>query len=456
MIETHEIEIARHCIGFACAHGADSVRVNLNKSSIDGCNLLNGELDKVTHAADRSIYIYLFVDGKYGTFSTNMLEKDKLEDFIIKAIDMVRMLGEDPCRKLPEPSRTEKNARTGRELGLYNEALELSDSDSRLSRANAMSIWKEYCAVPNETYSIISEECEYSESYDDSMTLDSQGFEGRHTESSFSFFSEVTIQDSEGNRYSGYWWDTSCNKDVADPSECSRKALQKAISQIGPKPRRSGRARMVVDSSVASRLVAPIINALNGSALQQKMSFLDGSLGQKVFSEGMTLMDLPRTEGKNGSRLYDSEGVATKDAPIIKDGVVSQYFINTYNAAKMGIDPTVEDASRPLLMPYIKGTELTDTGISVSLKDILQYCRNGILVTGFNGGNTNPVTGDFSFGIEGFAFSKGKITHPVREMLITGNLTDLWNSFIAAGTDARPSSRWQIPTIAFENVSFSA
>ena len=141
MIEIHEIEIARHCISFACANGADSVRVNLNKSSIDSCNMLNGELDKVTHAADRSVYLYLYVDGKYGTFSTNMLEKDKLEDFILKAIDMVRMLGEDLCRKLPDPSRTEKNAKTGRELGLYDEALENSDSDSRLARAKAMSIW---------------------------------------------------------------------------------------------------------------------------------------------------------------------------------------------------------------------------------------------------------------------------------------------------------------------------
>ena len=458
MIETHEIEIARHCISFACANGADSARVNLNKSSIDGCNLLNGELDKVTHAADRSIYIYLFVDGRYGTFSTNMLEKDKLEDFILKAIDMVRMLGEDPCRRLPDPSRTEQNAKTGRELGLYNEILEQSDSDSRLARANAMSIWQKSDQIPacEKAFSIISEECEYSESYDDSMTIDSQGFEGRHTESSFSYFAEVTIQDKEGNRYSGYWWESSCDNSVADPSQISWKALQKAVAQIGPQPRRSGRARMVVDSSVASRLVAPVINALNGASLQQKMSFLDGSLGQKVFSEGMTLMDLPRTAGKNGSRMYDSEGVATKDAPIIKDGVVSQYFINTYNAAKMGIEPTVEDASRPLLMPYMRGIELADKENSVSLKDILQYCRNGILVTGFNGGNSNPVTGDFSFGIEGFAFSKGKITHPVREMLITGNLKDLWNSLIAAGTDARPSSRWQIPTIAFENVSFSA
>ncbi len=63
---------------------------------------------------------------------------------------------------------------------------------------------------------------------------------------------------------------------------------------------------------------------------------------------------------------------------------------------------------------------------------------------------------DFSFGIEGFAFSRGKVTHPVREMLITGNMTSLWNSLTAAGTDALPSSRWQIPSLAFDDVSFSA
>ena len=107
-------------------------------------------------------------------------------------------------------------------------------------------------------------------------------------------------------------------------------------------------------------------------------------------------------------------------------------------------------------MPFIKGRDLQDAEKEVSLEDILKLAQNGILVTGFNGGNCNPVTGDFSYGIEGFAFSKGRITHPVREMLITGNILELWNSLIAAGTDTRPSSRWQIPTLAFEGVAFSA
>ena len=167
-------------------------------------------------------------------------------------------------------------------------------------------------------------------------------------------------------------------------------------------------------------------------------------------------MDLARTPGKNGSRLFDTEGTATKDAPIIENGVVKQYFVNTYMAAKMGIEPTIEDISRPCLMPFTKDKSLASREKTLSLKDLLEINTNGILVTGFNGGNCNPVTGDFSFGIEGFAFSRGKITHPVREMLITGNIMELWNSLTAVASDARPSVRWQIGSLAFENVSFSA
>ena len=445
MITQNEINIARHCISYAMANGADAVRVSISDSTMDSCTMLNGVLDKVTHAADRSVYLYIFVDKRYGTFSTNRLEKSDLEKFITQSIAMVRMLGEDQYRSLPDPSRVAKDAVTGRELGLFDARYEESDSDSRLVRAKQMSICQN---VAGEGYELISEECEYSESYDDNFVIDSQGFEGRHTETCFSVFAEMTIQDESGSKYSGFWWESSFDKDGVSLPGCSEKALERAVRQIGPKKRRSGHYKMVVDTSVATKLISPILTALNAASIQQKMSFLDGTIGQRIFPENMTLMDLARTPRKNGSRLFDTEGVATKDAPIIENGVVKQYFVNTYMAAKMGIEPTVEDTSRPCLLP------LKDN--SLSLEDLLQLSGSGILVTGFNGGNCNPVTGDFSFGIEGFAFSKGKVTHPVREMLITGNILELWNNLIAVGSDARPSVRWQIGSLAFENVSFSA
>ena len=454
MITREERNIAHHCIEYAMGNGADAIRVSLNKNVMDSCSMLNGELDKVSHSADRSIYMYLFVDGRYGTFSTNRLDAKELEDFISKAIVMVKMLGEDKCRRLPSPERTAKDALGGMELGLYDSSYADSDSESRLDKAKRLSIINSL--EESDQYKVISEECEYAESLDDTLLMDSNGFEGRHTETSFNCFSELTIQDNDGNKYSGYWWEAAPHFKTLKIEDCSRTALSRAAGQIGPRRRRSGRYKMVVDGTVASRLVSPVINALNASAIQQKMSFLDESVGKKIFSEGMTIMDLARTPGRSGSRMYDSEGVATKDAPIIENGVVKQYFVSTYMSEKTGFKPTVEDISRPCLMPFVKGSELSDIEKGVSLEDILGICGNGIYVTGFNGGNCNPVTGDFSFGIEGFAFSKGKVTHPVREMLITGNIVELWNNLTAAGTDMRASSRWQIPTLAFENVSFSA
>lgn len=455
MITENEITAARHCISFAKANGADQVRVSLTKSVMDSCTMLNGKLDKVTHSADCSIYIYLFADNRYGTFSTNRFGHEELEEFILKAIDMVRMLGEDEFRKLPEKDRTAKDALTGKELGLYDPEYEGMDINRRLEMAHALSRYGHH-AGNTEGWRLISEECEYSDTAEENYTADSQGFEGRHLESAFTCFTEMTIESEEGDKYSGHWWESSPTLRNLPAERCSDKALERAVKQIGPKKRRSGKYRMVVDSSAASRLVSPLFSALNASAIQQKMSFLSETEGVKVFSEGLTIMDMARTAGKPGSRMYDTEGVATTNSSIIENGVVKKYFVNTYMSGKTGYVPTIEDISRPVIMPFISGKALSYEEKDLSLDVVLHLCGNGILVTGFNGGNCNPATGDFSFGIEGFAFSRGKITHPVREMLITGNMITLWNDLKIAADDARECTRWQIPTLAFDNVSFSA
>lgn len=455
MLTDKEIQIAKDCIAYAVANGADAARVTLSKSVTDGCSMFNGSVDKVTHSADRSIYIYLFVEGRYGTFSTNRLETRELEDFIRKAIAMVRMLGEDRCRQLPDASRTEKNALTGQELRLYDPAYEAMDIDRRLDNARRLSIYPQESGS-SQSWKLISEDCEYTDCIDDSFTADSQGFEGRHTETSFTCFTEMTIESPSGDKYSGHWWESSPQYSGLAIESCGKIALERAVRQAGPRKRRSGKYRMVVESSAAARLVSPLFSALNASAIQQKMSFLADTLGRRVFSEGLTIRDMARTCGKPGARLFDTEGVATRDSVIIGNGIVNEYFVNTFMANKTGMEPTVEDISRPCMEPYLKGKDLTSAEKELSLNAIMRHCANGILVTGFNGGNCNPATGDFSFGIEGFAFSRGKIVHPVREMLITGNMLTLWNSLTAVGSDARQCTRWQIPSLAFEGVSFSA
>lgn len=474
MLTVEEILVAEKCLEKSLALGADKARITLNKSLMELFGTLNGELDKVSHCLDRSISVCLFVDGKFGSFSTNRLVESELDDFLNKAIATVRMLAEDPCRDLPDPSRTAKNAVTGKELGLYDETYPALTSDERLKMAIEASIFKKHCGE-----GLISEEGEYSDSIFDSLVLDSNGLRCRHTETSFEHGVEVTVQDADGNRFSGYWWDATPMLKDLNISDCGETALKRAMSQIGPVKIESGKYSMVIDSEVASRLVTPVLNALGGYSLQQKNSFMLDSLGKKVFPEWLNIWDRPVSVGETGSRLFDSEGVATSETPIIENGVVKEYFVNTYMSRKMGVEATVEDATRPVVLPCFAPSvagkvtstssvtnraSVAETTSSVAepveatcgKEELMRIVGDGILVTGFNGGNSNSATGDFSFGVEGFLFKDGKIVHPVREMLITGNLLTLWNNLLAAGNDARFCKSKLIPTLAFGNVDFSA
>ena len=441
LLTKEEIALARHCLAFAQTEGAQKARITLSKTLMNLIGLLNGEVDKTSHALDRSLQLQLFVDGRFGTFSSNKLDREGLERFIRDAIGTVRMLEADSCRDLPAPERLAKDALDGRELDLYDESVEALTAERRRELALRSMAW------PRLKDRLIAEEGEYSDSVFDSLTLDTQGLYARHTETSFEIGYESTVEDASGNHFSSYWWDASPRLETLRLDDCAEIACRRAEAQIGPKSVPGGKYTLVVDSECAGKLLTPVLNALGGYPLQQKNSFLSGSLGKKLFPENLTVMDLPRTKGNTGCRLFDSEGVATREMPVIEKGVVKTYFLNTYISNKMGLEPTVEDATRIKVLP---------TGGYLTQADVLQKAGTGILVTGFNGGNSNPATGNFSYGIEGFYFKGGKIVHPVREMLITGSFLDLWNKLLAAADDARPCLSKLVPTLAFNDVDFSS
>ena len=439
ILTQEEMALARHCLEYAQQQGAEAVRITLTKSLMNLVGLLNGEVDKTSHALDRSLQLQLFARGRYGTFSSNKLDKEDLESFIREAIDTVKMLEADSFRALPAPERLAKDAVTGRELGLYDPACESLTAEKRREMALGSSAW------PQE--GLIAEEGEYSDSVFDSLTLDSQGLEARHTETSYEIGYESTVEDAQGRHYSSYWWDATPRLEDLRLSDCASKAYERALAQQNPQSVPSGQYTLILDTECASKVVTPVLNALGGYSLQQKNSFLTDSLGKKLFPEGLTILDVPRTPGDTGCRLFDSEGVATREMSIVENGVVKTYFLNTYISRKMEMEPTIEDATRVKVLPL---------GECRTLEQVLEKVGKGILVTGFNGGNSNPATGNFSYGIEGFYIQNGKRVHPVREMLITGNFLTLWSNLLLVADDARPCLSKLVPTLAYTNVDFSA
>lgn len=353
-ISDAEREIADKSVQMALDAGASAVMVSLDKAKTEIYALLDGEIDNIRQTGDRSLTFNIYADGKYGTFSTNRFEEDSLRDFLCKAVETVRMLVADPFRGLPDKKDLATDAVNGDEMGLCWYGYDSVSRDEKLEMARRVSVFGEFSAPSSDrNWRVVSEEVEYNNTLSDTYLTSSDGCRCRQTETSFEVSSQVTVEDNDGNKYTGLWWDYDVSPEKVLTSECGRKAVEMAVMQIAPVNADKGKYTMVVSRLVSGRLLQPVLNALSSLSVYQKSSFLVDALGKQVFSKGLNVMDMPLEKGKSGAILFETDGRACRNREIISDGVVKENFTSIYMSRKLGIPPTSSCPNRPVLQPFV-------------------------------------------------------------------------------------------------------
>lgn len=437
MITNDNKKLTQWAMEFALKNGCQASRVSLYNGSSSSIEVRDMKIDRLQQASENNLVIQLFVDGRFGAISTNRLDKKELEAFIRNGIESTRFLAEDKARTLPDSSRYYKG--NGADLQLIDPKFDSIQPDDKVTLA--MNVCNEMMGKDER---LISANSSYSDEKNFKYMVASNGFEGETASSSFGLSASISIKGEGDARPESYWYDSSLYYDTLVKEGLGGKALERVLRKLGQKKVASGKYRMVVDNMNSSNLLSPIIDALYGSSIQQKNSFLLDKLNQKVLGDKMTLIDEPHLIKSAGARYFDGEGIATKRMPVFENGVLKTYYIDTYSANKMEIEPTI---ASPSIFTMKIGNNNTD-GLVASV-------NKGIFITGFNGGNSNSSTGDFSYGVEGFLIENGKLTQPISEMNVTGNMISLWNNLAEVGNDPRTSSSWRIPSLLFNDVDFS-
>lgn len=437
MISQTYKELAQWAMKFALENGCSDSRIKVYASTENSFEYRDTQLDKLEQSSQNRMEISLFVDGRYASFSTNRLEKRELEKFILNGIESTRYLAPDKYRKLPDTDRCYKGG--GHDLQIFDNNYKNISVDQKIALAkNAVD------EVYGTDERLISVSGGFSDGDVNSYMICSNGFEGETASTYFSVDASTSMKSENDSRPSSWWYDSAIFWDTLQKQDIGKTALKRTIQKLGQTKIESGVYPMLVDNMQIGRLFSPIISALYGSALQQKNSFLIDKIDQKIVDDKLTIVDDPHIVKARGARWFDSEGVATKKRSVIDKGVLKTYYIDTYYAGKMNVEPTVQS-------PSILTCELGDKNFD----QILASLEKGIWITGFNGGNSNSTTGDFSFGIEGFLIENGKAVKPLNEMNITGNLLTLWNNIIEIGNDPKLNTSWRIPSVLFDKVNFS-
>jgi PmbA protein len=434
------LAIASSCIEIAKKKGASEASAGAYRVRNVDFQWRDGKAEKVEESTTRGIQLAVFADQRYAVVSTSDLRPEALETFIGDAVDLAKSLEKDPYRALPDPElyKNQSTADLGLEDPKYDAVTpEIRQKIAKDAEAAARAV--------KGSEAILSVTSNVSDTLTERFLVNSNGFSGKRRDTTFFVSAQVSVKDKDGRRPEDYSFAGARHfAEVPSGAQIGREASERTIARLGSKKGESAQMTMVIDNRASGRMLGFLMGPLSGASIQQKRSFLEGKLGQQVFGEKITIVDDPFIPKAFGSRLFDNEGIAAKVRPVVEAGVLKSYYVDSYYGRKLGVAPTSGSASN---LRWTLGDKGRDA--------LVATLQEGILVTGFLGGNSNGLTGDFSLGVQGFRIRGGKLAEPVGEMNISGNHLEFWKRLAAVGNDPFPYSAMRTPTLVFEGVSFA-
>lgn len=441
-------QLATEMIDRAMKAGATAADVVVSEADEFSTALRLGKIESLKEAESKGIGLRIFMGARSASSYSNDLSKASLERLVERTLAMARVTSEDPSSGLAE---RELLGRYPGDLDLYSPDVMAIATDDRINFARRA----EEAALGADPRIQNSEGAWFEASQGAKAYSNSLGFVGSY-KSSYCAISVAPIAHNGSGMQRDYWYSVSRRASALEsPEDVGRKAAERTLRKLGARKVSTCRVPVVFDRETARSLVGHIFEAVRGDAIYRSASFLAGKLGQRVAGENITILDDGLRPGGFGSRPFDDEGVPPNLTPVIQAGVLENYLLNCYTARKLNLR-TTGNASRGLAGPpsvgpknlYLKPGDHTQEEIIGSVKE-------GFYVTELIGSGANIVTGDYSRGAAGLWIENGKLTYPVEEVTIAGNLPEILNQVAMIGSDLEFRSSLACPTVLVEGLTIA-
>lgn len=414
-------ESANTLLQMAREHGATDAAVEVSEHSGLSVTARMGHLETIERTRDRAASITVYKGHRKGHATSSDLRTEALLETVRRAADLASFTAEDPYSGLPDVE----------DLELQPQALDLFRPwDIQADGAARLALECEAAARAVSPLIRNSDGATVSANHGQFVMANSRGFVGGFP-SSRHWLNVAPIAQQGELMQRDDWYTTSRDpKALGDPQGVGDYAARRALARLGARRIPTLTCPVIFEAPVAIGLVGALVQALSGSALYRRASFLLDSLGETIFPEHIELDEDPFVALGAGSSPFDDEGVRVRARRVIDAGRVAGYFLSSYSARKLGMSTTGNAGGSHNLHFTSRETRKDH-----DLDYLLRAMGRGLLVTEVMGQGVNGLTGDYSRGAFGYWVEGGVIQHPVEEITIAGNLKDVFRGLVAVGSD---------------------
>lgn len=227
---------------------------------------------------------------------------------------------------------------------------------------------------------------------------------------------------------------------------------QKAVEPKG------GRMKLLFMPGSLITLLWRLSSGLSGRSIYERISPVAEKLGQKVFSDKLTVVDDPLDDRYPGARAFDDEGTACAPLTLVDRGVLKSFYYDLNYAWKLGAVPTGHGyrtgpwGGDPVsLKPGPALAHLFIRPGAASLEKLIGMIDRGIIVEGALGAHSGNIpNGDYSIGVSpGLYVENGQIVGRVKDAMVAGNIYQTLKEVVELGDTPQPTfgGAWAPPIL---------
>ncbi len=433
-MELSEIKkIARYTLSCLKKYGADDAQCKVVIGSSDEINVDAGNFSLMRSTFDSSVVMEVIKDMKKGVIAINKTDEKSIDEAAKECIENTAAAAEDDCLSIAE--KTEENED-------FFDGVDNCDRDKFFDRIN------EYMTDLSRDYpKVLMEQLITDYSDITSVFANTNGVEFSNRNSYYSISTMYSAHDGDKT--------TSFNSTGLDFTSLDKKILdmgtqrmmyglcEKELEAVPFEGKFTGTA--VFAPSCLGDIIGTAVSDFTGST-----AIIDGTSpwrykkGTKVASESLTVSLIPIDKRVIGGERYTSEGYKTKNCDIIKNGILENFTLTEYAARKTG----EQRCSTLSGCMEVKNGE-------TPYDELIKKIDKGILVCRLSGGSP-AGNGDFSaVAKNSFLIENGKITKPILETMISGNLAEMLLNVTDISKETAEDGTCVFPWVAFDKVTVS-
>ncbi|MBK9180455.1 MAG: TldD/PmbA family protein [Acidimicrobiales bacterium] len=386
-----------------------------------------GEVEALTQAESAGVGVRVVVDGRQGFASAGTLDEGVIADTLAEARDNARFGEPDPWYGLAEPDGVAPPS-----LELYRPSVAAIPT----ARKVELAIELERLVTAGDPRIIGVRTASYGDGAGEAAVATSTGIAVASRATSC-WLSASALAADGGETQTGHGVDVGRDLDSLDLEATAAEAVSRATRMLGARKAPSQRLTVVLEPRVTAAFLGIIGGMLSGERVLKGRSPFADRLGEEIASPLLTLVDDATDPRSLGADTHDGEGLATRRIPLIGSGVLRSFLHDTYTARRAGAVSTASAVRGYASTPAVGAHALQIEPGTRSAAEVLAEAGDGLLVQSVSGlhSGVNPVSGDFSVGVEGLRIRGGELAEPVREVTIASALQRMLRDVVAVGAD---------------------